>query len=54
MSLYEVLEWAVQTVKKGFYLEITVKKTLENLRIIKNFKEKLKNEEQGIYIRCGE
>jgi len=44
MSLYEILEWSLQIVKKGFYVEITVKNTPENLRIIKKFKEKKKNE----------
>ena len=44
MSLYEILEWSVRIAKKGFYVEITVKNTPENLRIIKNFKEEKKNE----------
>lgn len=44
MSLYEILEWAVQTAKKGHYVEITTQKTLENLRTIKKFKEEINNE----------
>ena len=44
MRLKEILEWSLQIVKKGFYVEITVKNTPENLRIIKKFKEAKNNE----------
>ena len=44
MKLSEILEWAKEAAKKGIYVEITVKKTPENLRIIKEFKEKIENE----------